>query len=68
MRFQISVFATRGQLVVEASNVIYDPKCNKGPKCNKVLTLNVIKVLSLINLAPLYLTKNPDSSTVKTLV
>ena len=30
---------------VEASNVINDPKCNKGPKCNNVLALNVIKGL-----------------------
>ena len=35
---------------VEASNVINDPKCNKGPKCNKNLVLNVIKVLNVIQI------------------
>ena len=36
-------FVLRGQLV-EASDVINVPKCNKGPKCNKNLVLNVIRI------------------------
>ena len=37
---------------LEASNVINDPKCNKGPRCNNVLALHVIKVLSVITFGP----------------
>ena len=38
--------------LVEASNAINGPKCNKGPKCNTRLVLNVIKVLNVINFGP----------------
>ena len=31
-----SAWEARNGLNVEASNVIIDPKCNKGPKCNNV--------------------------------
>ena len=38
--------------LVEASNAINGPICNKGPKCNTRLVLNVIKVLNVINFGP----------------
>ena len=42
--------SARERDLVEASNVINVPKCNKGPKCNKNLVLNVIKVLNVIRI------------------